>query len=845
MARTSKAQLETSDELAEIKEVEVSQLADKRYVPFIMESNERQIPDIRDGLKPAHRHTLLTFRDLGSRPGGQHIKCAKVASQTIGDYHPHADVGIYDSLVSMTQDWSYRYPIIDFHGNNGNIDGSGPGASRYTECRIGPVGFSMLEDLYERKAHIVPWSRNYLNDRDEPLCLPGRFPALLVNGVLAAIGTGFSAVWLPMNLREMVDAIVMVIDKPESTVDDLLKHIKGPDFPTGGVLMGIDGFRDALGTGRGRVVLRAKVAVEEEGKDTLLVVSEIPWQKDIDSLISQIKQYAVGKAEKSGKTTKIDGITDVSDQSGNEWRTDMRIVIKLHRSANPQIVAAQLYKYTGLEVSFTIQQRAYVDGLPKILTTPEAIANYISTQLDVLTRRTNYLRSVALAEFEVQEAYVKAEKFANKLVPFAQGFDGRAELEAHLPELIPGLTPRQCEVVAGMALFRFNKIDATGARKKMTALQVEIAEYDRLLGSDTAMRDLLKVEIRKIKTDFGDDRRTAVITAPEAEISVKNIDEMTPDEPCWLALSGNGLISRLPDSAFKVAKRGGVTQSASRSEEDPATEIRRASTRDRVWAITDRGNLFAFRVADLDELSKGARGTNISRFCKIEQTEHVVTLLVAPTKTANGDRDLVIATADGKVLRTKITEFANISIAGLTAIKLVGDDKIVSAALVDAKDHLIFVSTAGMAARFAMSEMRPTGRGAQGVDSMKLHSGVTVVSANAVKASDKRDLAVVCSNGRGKRTTLSEYPVKGRAIGGVTAIGLEAAGKGKIVTVAFAAPVADDDTVVLTTSAGRAIRLTGNEIKRQGRSTAGVIVVNFSAAAKTPEMVTGGTVATA
>ena len=845
MARTAKDKAEEAVELAEVKEVELSQLGDKRYVPFIMESNERQIPDIRDGLKPAHRHILLTFRDLGSKPGGQYIKCGKVGNQTMGDYHPHGDVSIYDTLVAMTQEWSYRYPIVDFRGNNGSIAGDEAGSSRYTECRMGAVGQNMLEDLYERKARIVPWTRNYLNDRDEPYCLPGRFPALLVNGVLAAIGTGFSAVWLPMNLREVVDAIAMAVDKPDATVDDLMRHIKGPDFPTGGVLMGIDGFKDAMTTGRGRIVLRAKVAVEEEGKDTLLVVTEIPWQKGSDDLVSQIKQLAVGRQEKNGKVTKIDGIVRCDDQSGNDWRSDMRIVIKLHRNANPQVVAAQLYKYTGLEVSYTIQQRAYEDGLPKLFSTPQAIAVYIATQLDVLTRRTNYLRAVALAELEVQEAYVKAEKYANKLVPFAQGLDGRAELEAHLPELIPGLTPRQCEVIAGMALYRFNKIDAVGARKKMEALQTEIKEYDRLLGSDAAMRDLLKTEIRKIKTDFGDDRRTAVITAPEDEVSVKNIDEMTPDEPCWLALSNNGLISRLPDSAFRVAKRGATTQSASRSEEDPASEIRRASTRDRVWAITDRGNLFAFRVMDLDEQTKGARGTNISRFCKIEQTEHVVTLLVAPAKTANGERDLVIATAGGKVLRTKVAEFANISIAGLTAIKLVDDDRIVSATLASPGDHLVFVSTAGMAARFAMSEMRPTGRGAQGVDSMKLPAGVSVVSASVVSATDKRDLAVVCTNGRGKRTALAEYPVKGRAIGGVTAIGLEAAGKGKKVAVAFAAPVADADTLVLTTSAGRAIRLTGAEVKRQGRSTAGVIVVSFSAAAKTPETLTGGTVATA
>jgi DNA gyrase subunit A len=825
-----------------VPETEIIDVATDRYTEFLIASNERAVPDIRDGLKPVHRRVLLGFKDTGASATSRHYKAALLVGVIMGDYHPHGDVAIYDAAVKMSQDFAMRYPLLEGSGNFGSIDGLGAAAMRYTEMRTSPVGDELLRDLENREAGIVDWGGNYSNEKDEPHCLPSHFPQLLSNGILTGIGTGYSAMWLPHNLREVVDAIVAVIKDPSLPAAAISRYIKGPDFPTGGIVMGTAGFESALETGKGTVVLRAKIVIEENPRETLLVITEIPWQKEKTALREAIGATMV--KDKNGRA-QIEGIAlPPEDQTGNDWLTEMRIVVTLKRDANPKVVANQLYKYTSLQTSFTYNQMAYVNGYPKLVSIREAIDYYIAHQFDVMTRLTKYRRRKALAALEIQEAYILADKYADKIVPMARAAANRAEIEAKLPSIIPGINANQCAVIAGMALYRFSKIDTAGAKEQIVKLRAEIAEYDRLLGSRAAMTELLLKDLHDIRERFGDDRRTEINASDSGEI--KTLEELVPDEACWLTLSASGLVARLPESAFKSQKRGASGVNAAKSDEDPIIQATKTRTRERVWLLTDRGNLFSARVLDIEEVGRGARGTNVRRFLSLAEGEMPIRLVTPPADLSG---EVVFATANGKVLRAKAGDFVNLNRDGLVAIKLVNGDRIVSAGLAHAGMHLLGVASDGYAVRFTLDDPKRgvpiQGRGSQGVASLSLGVGASVVSLTPIEANDKRDLALVLSNGRGKKSAIGGkdgYPVQGRAVRGVRTVDLATASKGqKAVGVVFAAPIADDSQVLFTTSASKVISMAGSEIKRQGRATAGVITVNLSASARNPETVTGGT----
>ena len=819
-----------------IPETEISDIAAKRYSEFLIASNERQIPDVRDGLKPVQRRILLTFKDLNMKASSSHRKSAKVVGDTMANMHPHGDTGIYDAAVVMAQDWHFRYPLIDGSGNFGSIDGSGAGASRYTEMRPAPMGDEMVRDLHDRAAGVVPWTRNYLDDRDEPWCLPSRFPNLLVNGILLGIGTGHSASWLPHNLGEVIDAVIAVIDDPTIAARDLIRWMKGPDFPTGCTIIGTEGYLEALETGRGRVVARAKMAVEEDGRDQAIVITEIPWKEDKTSIIEQI--MTAGRPDKSGSAARIPGILDCEDQSGRDWRTETRIVVSLRRDANPKLVGALLYKHTALETAYSYHQNAYQNVYPVLFNTREVIDAYIAFQMEVLTRRTQYRRQIALDILEVQNAYLFAYRYENKLVPLARASKNKAELETKIPSIVrEAITERQCRIIAEMPLYRFSQIDTEAVKGKIADLTVEIAEYDRLLATTTAMAELLKVELREIKAKYGDPRRTAIAGAKVEDL--KSIDEMTPDEACYLVLASSGLVARHSATIFRAAKRGQTGVATAKSDDDPILQVIGARTKDRVWLLTNQGTVFAVRANELEEVSRGARGTNVRRFLSLSEGEQVAYLIVPPARDTEGD--LYIVTTGGKILRSNLADYGNINAGGLKAIKLRSGDAVASA-FIAAPGEVILVTSDGFSARFdVMAAGVPVqGRGSQGVDAIKVNPGAQVVSADAIVPGDKRDLATVLSNGRGKKTSLSEYPVKGRSIRGITAIGMPAAPKS--VRVAFAGVLAEADQAIITTTGGRAIVLPAKEIKRQGRATAGVITVGLSSAKGSSEEVANGAV---
>jgi DNA gyrase subunit A len=824
------------DEMAiVIPETEVTDIAVERYSEFLVASNERQVPDARDGLKPVQRRILITFRDLGMKAGGDHKKSAKITGDVMGNYHPHGDMAIYDAAVNLAQEWTFRYPLVDGSGNFGSIDGDPPAANRYTEMRPQPLGDEMLRDMHDRAADIIPWTRNYTNDRDEPECLPGHFPQLLANGILLGIGTGHSAMWLPHNLNEVIDAIIGVIDDPSVKPRDLARWMKGPDFPAGGTLMGIEGYLEALETGRGRVVVRGDIAVEEDGRDVSLIVTGVPWQKDRSTIKEQI--MAAGTKDKLGNA-KIEGILDVIDESGSDWRTESRVVVRLRKDANPKLIAAQLYKATSLETSYTYHQNAYLNGYPAMLNMREAIDVYVAHQFDVLTRRTNYRLRLALALLEVQEAYLLADKHANELVPLARRSANKAELEKNIPTVIPQVTERQAQVIAEMPLWRFSKIDTAAVKTKIAELNIEIAEYRRLLATRQAMLDLLKVELREIRSKHGDARRTRIGDAKLASEEIKTVEELIPDEACWLVLSTTGLIARHAASVFKTAKRGGTGAPTSKNDDDPISQVLGARNRGKVWLLTSLGNLFSIKVTEIEEVARGVRGTNVRRFLSLAEGEQIVRLVVPPSSL---EGKLFMATAQGKILQTKLSDYANMNAGGLKAIKIADGDRLI-AAFEGPAQNIVFVTSDGYAVRFSpdAAGVPTNGRGAGGVDAVKVQPGASVVAAMPALSDDKRDLAVILSSGKGKKSRLSEYPTKGRAIKGVSTAQLGVGAKAA--TVVFAGIVSDEDDIFATTSIGRAVVLPASEVKRLGRDTGGVMTIGLSSSAKIDEHVSGGTV---
>jgi DNA gyrase subunit A len=808
----------------EIQETAVADIAGTRYAEFLVHSNERSVPDIRDGMIHSHRRILIGFRDNAAHATSRHFKSVKIVGDVLGRYHPHGDGAVYAAAVGMSQDWKTRYPLIDFQGNNGSIDGDGAAAYRYTEMRPSHVGDELLRDLENRAAGIVPWGGNFTNEHDEPYILPARFPHLIANGHYG-IGTGFSSTWLPHNLREVIDAITAVIDNPKIADKAIGKYIKGPDFPTGGIVVGTEGFDQALTaggtseTGRGTVVIRGRVGVEEDGKETRLVVTEIPWMVDKSSIIEEIVTAVANK--------KIEGIADVSDQSGQDWKKDARLVMTLKRDARPAVVIAQLYKYSSLEYSrLSYNMMAYVEGYPERLTIKDAIDHFIAHQIDVLTKRTQHRKRKAEEALEVQEAYLLADKYADELVPIAKKSANRAALEIAIPKLIKGATTRQCEVIAGMPLYRFSKIDTDGVKTRIAELKSEIAAYVALIGSKQAMRDLLKDELREIRTKHGDDRRTEIMAQAPAGEDLQSIDDLIPDEPCWVALSSGGLISRLPAATFKAQKRGGAGVNASR-EDDPITQVASGSTRSKVWFVTDKGNLFGMRANDIEEAARGGRGQSIRRhFSGMSAEEKVVRIVVPPLDLSAGE--IVIATAKGKIKRTAIAEYANLTAGGLRTI-VVGDGDAIVAAFVVSPETMDFVvvTSDGYTARYDIGEVSVQGRVAQGVTSIKLNTTATVVATFPVAPKDGRDLLIVATSGKGKRTKLAEYPQKGRGIRGVTgvAIGIGA-------QVAMAAPVSESDLVLLVSTGGKAVATEASEIRRAGRATAGVGCMALSSGEK-------------
>jgi DNA gyrase subunit A len=767
----------------------------------------RALPDVRDGLKPVHRRVLWAMWDGGFRPGRPYVKSSRVVGEVMGLYHPHGDSAIYDTLVRMAQPFSLRYPLIDGQGNFGSLDDDPPAAMRYTEARLAKLAAEMLRDI---DADTVDFEPNYDESRKQPSVLPSRFPNLLVNGS-AGIAVGMATNMPPHHLGEVVDAIVAKIDDPAADVEKLMKHVKGPDFPTGAIIVGRSGIRDAYRTGRGRIVMRARAHIEElRGGKTAIIVTELPYGTKKGGETGVIKKIADLVQDKV--------ITEVSDLADHSDRTGMRVQIELKRDAIPQVVLNKLYKHTGLQATFGYNAVALVDNVPKTLSLLELITHYLDFQRVIVTRRSKYDLRKAEDRAHVLAGYLIALDNLDEVIRVIRGAD---DTDAAREELMSqfSLSEIQATAILDLRLRALTGLERKRVEDEHADLQERIAELRAILGDPARIDALIREELLEIKSIYGkgDDRRTEIIAA-EGEFS---LEDMIAEEDMVIAITRSGYIKRLPVTSYREQRRGGVgVMGMDLKDEDYIEHLFVASTHDYVLFFTSVGKVYRLKVHELPLGSRQSKGRAIVNLLPFRQDESVRAVIA--TRDYKESKYLVFATKKGVVKKTEFLAYNTpLKADGIIAIKMREDDELIGVRLSDGDDDILMVSRGGQAIRFHESDVRAMGRDASGVRGMNLRSGDEVIEVNV--AEDDADLLVVTVNGYGKRTPLHEYPVKGRGGLGVKTVQLTDS-KGKL---AGARVVRDGYAVMLISTSGTVIRMPVEDVKRLGRSTQGVIVMRL------------------
>jgi DNA gyrase subunit A len=767
----------------------------------------RALPDVRDGLKPVHRRVLFGMHEAGMQPNRPYKKSARVVGDVMGSYHPHGDSAIYDTLVRMAQPFSLRYPLVDGQGNFGSVDDDPPAAMRYTECRLSRLATEMLRDIDADTVDFVP---NYDESRREPSVLPSRFPNLLVNGS-AGIAVGMATNMPPHRLSEVTDAIVQLIDKPDANVDDLMAHVKGPDFPTGAIVVGRQGIRDAYRTGRGRIVMRARAHVEElRGGKSAIVVTELP--------------YGVKKGGDAGVIKKIADlvqdkvITEVSDLADHSDRTGMRIQIELKREAIPQVVLNKLYKHTALQTTFGYNAVALVDNVPRTLSLLELVRHYLDYQREIITRRAKHELRKAEERAHVLRGYLIALDNLDEVIALIRGAADTDEARAGLMARFE-LSEVQAQAILDLRLRALTGLERRRVEEEHRDLQERIAELRSILGDPARVDGLIREELTEIRSIYGknDDRRTEIISA-EGEFS---LEDMIAEEDMVIAITRSGYIKRLPVTTYREQRRGGQgVMGMDLKDEDYIEHLFVASTHDYILFFTSVGKVYRLKVHELPLGSRQSKGRAIVNLLPFRQGESVRAVIA--TRDYKEAKFLVFATREGTVKKTKLLEYNTpLKADGIIALRMRDEDELVGVRLSDGDDDILMVSRSGQAIRFHESAVRSTGRATSGVRGMSLRPGDEVIEVNV--AEDDADLLVVTENGFGKRTRLHEYPKKGRGGLGVKTVQLTEA-KGKL---AGARVVRDGLQVMLISTGGTVIRMPVDGIRRAGRATQGVIVMRL------------------
>src|SRR6187397_43590 len=767
----------------------------------------RALPDVRDGLKPVHRRVLWSMWDGGFRPGRPYVKSSKVVGDVMGNHHPHGDASIYDTLVRMAQPFSLRYPLVDGQGNFGSIDDDPPAAMRYTEARLSKIATELLRDI---DANTVDFEPNYDESRRQPSVLPSRFPNLLVNGS-TGIAVGMATNMPPHHLGETIDAVIAMIDDPSISVEGLMKHVKGPDFPTGAIVVGRSGIRDAYRTGRGRIVMRARAHVEElRGGKNAIIVTELPYgvKKGGDSGV--IKKIADLVNEKV--LSEISDVKDHSDHSG------MRVQIDLKREAIPQVVLNKLFKHTALQTTFGYNAVALVDGVPRTLSLLELVRHYLDYQREIVTRRSKYELRKALDRAHVLEGYLIALDNLDEVISLIRNAE---DTDAAREELIARfeLSEIQAQAILDLRLRQLTGLERKRIEDEHADLQERIAELRALLGDPALVDATVREEILELKEIYGksDERRTEIV-AGESELE---LEDMIAEEDMVIAITKSGYIKRLPVTSYREQRRGGIgVMGMDMKDDDYIEHLFVASTHDYILFFTSVGKVYRLKVHELPLGSRQSKGRAVVNLLPLRQDELIRAVIA--TRNFEEAKYLVFATKKGIVKKTRFLEYNTpLKSDGIIALKMREDDELIGVRLSDGEDDILMVSRMGQAVRFSEKDVRSMGRPASGVAGMKLRAGDEVIEVDI--ASDDADLLVVTENGWGKRTRVSEYPVKGRGTIGVKTVQLvEVRGR-----LAGARIVREGYQVMLISDGGTVIRTAVDGIKRSGRATQGVIVMRL------------------
>ena len=767
----------------------------------------RALPDVRDGLKPVHRRILWTMHEAGYQPNRPYVKCARVSGEVMGKYHPHDSSSIYDAMARLIQPFSLRYPLIDGQGNFGSIDDDPPAAERYTECRLKRLATEMLRDIDMDTVDFVP---NYDESRKQPSALPARFPNLLVNGS-TGIAVGMATNIPPHHLGETVDAVVQLIDKPDANVEDLMKHVKGPDFPTGAIVVGRGGIRDAYRTGRGRIVMRARAHVEElRGGKSAIVVTELPYgaKKGGDSgVIKKIADLVNDKV-----------ITEVSDLADHSDKTGMRIQIELKRDAIPHVALNKLFKHTQLQATFGYNAVALVDGVPRTLSLLELLTHYLDYQREIVTRRSKYELRQAEKRSHILQGYLIALDSLDAVIALIRGSDDTDSARTGLMENF-SLSEEQAQAILDLRLSRLTGLARKEIEEEYADLQERIAELRAILGDPARIDALIREELLEVKEIYGksDDRRTEIIAGEDS----LELEDMIAEEDMVIAITRSGYIKRLPVTTYREQRRGGIgVMGMDMKDEDYIEHLFVASTHDFILFFTTVGKVYRLKVHELPLGSRTAKGRAIVNLLPLRQGEQIRAVIA--TRDYKEARYLLFATKKGVVKKTEFLEYNTpLKADGIIALKMREEDELIGVRLSDGEDDVLMVSRLGQAVRFSEKDVRSMGRNASGVAGMKLRGDDEVIEVDI--ASDEADLLVVTENGWGKRTRVADYPVKGRGTMGVKTVQLVEA-KGRL---AGARIVRDGYQVMLISDGGTVIRMATDGIKRSGRSTQGVIVMRL------------------
>lgn len=776
----------------------------KSYIEYAMSVIvARALPDVRDGLKPVHRRILYGMHALGVSPDKPHKKSARIVGEVMGKYHPHGDRSIYDAMVKLAQDFSTRYPLVDGHGNFGSVDGDGAAAMRYTEARMSPFSLQMLRDIDKETVDFVD---NFDGEEKEPTILPSRVPNILVNGG-NGIAVGMATSIPPHNLSDVIDACVKMIDDKDSTVEDLIDIVKGPDFPTGALLLGKDGAKEAYRTGQGKVTIRSECTIEESSRGKMrIVVHSIPYQVNKARLIESIAELV--------KDKRIDGITAIRDESSREG---MRIVIELKKDANPNLVLNRLYKHTQLQTSYSMIMLALVNGEPKILNLYEILDEYLKHQKNVVTRRTRYDLRKAEDRAHILEGLIIALDNIDEVIKVIRSSYNDAKEKLMITF---ALSEIQAQAILDMRLARLQGLEREKIENELEELMKKIAYYKEILADERKLMGVIKDELLEIKNKWGDERRTTIVSATgeiedEALIEEKNVA---------ITLTNLGYIKRIPENTFKTQKRGGKgIVGLTTRDSDFVKDLIITSTHDYLLFFTDRGRMFKIKAYEIPEASRTAKGTPVINFLNLDQEERIAAVI--PVSEYTEDDYLIMVTKNGTIKKTSVSQFSTVRKTGLNAIKLKDDDKLIGVAQSSSEDYVMLISKLGKAIIFHEDDIRGMGRTAVGVRGINLDKDDEVVSLVLLQ-NEEQTVLVMTTRGYGKRTKLSDYRIQSRGGKGIYTFDKNKIEKtGPLLGGVL---VDTSDEIMLINSDNVIIRIRAKDVSRSGRTTQGVKIMKVN-----------------